>query len=84
MNDAERRKFGLHTKHVCIVGYAALGGYAAIDMYAYANHRKVKLIYSRHILCDRYRFPLRSIHSVGLFEHFLQSVGATPTNMCLG
>ena len=46
-----------------LIGYAAGNGYKVFELYSYLQNRKLRIAYARDVQIDRYRYPLRTVHT---------------------
>lgn len=59
--DDTARKFDIRRQEGVIVGYAPLAGYRVLDFAKYKDEKKVRILETRDVQVDRFRFPLRGV-----------------------
>ena len=53
-----REKFGWKTSKAVVRGYAQYGGYQLLNFDEFKDHKRIKVVTTRHVRVNRFRFPL--------------------------
>ena len=51
-----REKFGWKTSKAVVVGYAQYGGYQLLNFDEFRDHKRIRVVTTRHVRVNRFRF----------------------------